>query len=152
MKLPHLLRAGGPAEGYAPLLAAARAAGQRLGWLELARPVPQGGGLEGAAAAGALRAVAVGEGRSVAVKPMAGPPVLKDLLREHFLGCAAVLVVADAAALPEGTPAVELAPEGWKVTLPSGAETFTTQGLLARLRKPRLSGASGVGRPQPELR
>lgn len=138
MRAPHLLRAVGPSETFVPLLAAAKAAGRRIGWLELARPLLATGSLEGAAAAGAMRAVAVGEGRSVAIKSMAGAPVLKDLLREHFLGCAAVLVVTASTALPEGTAALELAPEGWRLTTPAGAEALTTERLLDHLRKPRL--------------
>ncbi|MGH9360877.1 MAG: hypothetical protein ACRD2T_03105, partial [Thermoanaerobaculia bacterium] len=81
-----------------------------------------------------LRAVAVGEGRAVAVKPIAGPPVLGDLLREHFLGCCLVLVRGDVAA-----PA--LAPDGdaWSLTPPSPAppRRLTTAELVAALRQPR---------------
>lgn len=137
MKAPHLLRVpadqGGP-ERYAGLFRAASEAGLRVGWLELGEAAPLPPGLEAAAGLGALRAVAVGSGRSVAVKPRKGAPVLRDLLREHFLGCALVLVHGD----PGDAEAPELLADGadgdrWKV----GDTLFDTEGLVAALRKPR---------------
>lgn len=111
MKAPALIAVdAGPAD-FAALFAAARAAGLRLGWLELA-PAPPPQPLEAAAALGALRAVAVGGGRAVTVKPLAGEPVLRDLLREHFLGCAAVLVRGSG-----GWPRLEPAPGGFRLHL-----------------------------------
>ena len=137
MKEPHLLRVeadqGGP-ERFGALFRAAAAAGLRIGWLELEEPSPLPPGLETAAGLGALRAVAVGPGKSVAVKPRKGAPVLRDLLREHFLGCALVLVRGTLAENAENE-APELLVEGdrWKV----GAAAFDTEGLVAALRKPR---------------
>jgi hypothetical protein len=71
----------------------------------------------------------------VAVKPVAGPPVLRDLLREHFLGCAAVLVAGDHA--PADAPRLDPAGDGWAVTTATEARTYDTGALAARLRSPR---------------
>ncbi|HYN22970.1 MAG TPA: hypothetical protein VE078_18565, partial [Thermoanaerobaculia bacterium] len=84
MKAPHLLRVEEDPEQFASVVEAARAEGLRVGWLELAEVAPLPEVLECAAALGVLRAVSVGNGRTVAVKPMRGAPVLKDVLREHF--------------------------------------------------------------------
>ena len=142
MKAPHLLRVAAPPEAFAALFAAAREAGLRLGWLELAPPQPLPSPLEAAAAHGAMRAVAVGEGRSLALKPLAGQPVLQDLLREHFLGSTAVLVwgeggVRQAEAL-EQAPRIEPQGDRWRLTAGGGgaAESLATEALLRRLRSP----------------
>lgn len=91
MSRPHLLRVQQNPESFAPLVERASEAGLRVGWLELEGAEPPAR-LEAAAATGVLRAVAVGGQRTVAVKPRRGDPVVRDLLREHFLGCALVLV------------------------------------------------------------
>jgi hypothetical protein len=139
----HLLRVENGPENFGELIAAARELGLRVGWLDLAEPVPLPAGLETAAAAGALRAVAVGGGRSAAVKPLRGAPVLSDLLREHFRGCALVLIRGEIAGLlPAGAGEVipRLAQDGesWRIA-PSEASTvtFTTAALAAALRRPR---------------
>jgi hypothetical protein len=133
MKSPHLLRVDDSPERLAPLIEAARALGLRTGWLELggtAHPVPPA--LEVAAGLGVLRAVEIGEGRTVAVKPLRGAPVLKDLLREHFRGCALVLVRGEIAA-----PALRIEEGGWIVTPPGAASRqFAVEGLAAALRAP----------------
>ena len=132
MRRIHVLRVEEGPESFAPLLEAARAAGLRAGWLELARPRPLPVTLEAAAAAGALRAVAVGEGRSAAVKPLRGEPVLRDLLREHFRGCVLVLVQGE-------VEAPRLAADGdrWTVVVPGeAARVYATENLLAELRRP----------------
>ncbi len=147
MKGPHLLRVElGPA-AFLPLFAAARALGLRLGWLELDGAVePLPASLDAAASLGALRAVAVGEGKTVAVKPRRGAPVLRDLLREHFSGCALVLVEAEEGAAPglpllgPGEPAGGEAEEArWRIVLPPpGADlVLSSSALAAALRKPR---------------
>ena len=133
MRSPHLLRVEDPPEKFAPLIEAARALGLRIGWLELggtAHPVPPV--LEAAAASSVLRAVEVGDGRTVAVKPLRGAPVLKDLLREHFRGCALVLVRGEVEA-----PWLRLEGEGF-VVAPSGAasRSYTPEKLAEALRKP----------------
>lgn len=133
MKAPHLLRVEESPEKFAPLIEAARTLGLRIGWLELggtAHPVPPV--LEAAAGLGVLRAVEVGEGRTVAVKPLRGAPVLKDLLREHFRGCALVLVRGEVEA-----PWLRIEGEGWVVAPPGAASRgYTPEKLAEALRKP----------------
>lgn len=134
MKTPHLLRVEDDPQHFAPLIEAARALELRVGWLDLgasAAPVPEP--LEAAGGLGVLRAVSVGEGRSVAVKPFRGAPVLKDLLREHFRGCAVVLVRGEVDA-----PLLAPAEDGWSVTPREVAgRRYTAADLAAALRKPR---------------
>lgn len=138
MKAPHWWQVSEGPEAFAELFAAARALGLRLGWLELelgfALPEP----LEVAASAGALRAVALSAGRSVAVKSRQGPAVPLDLLREHFLGCAAVLVRGESS-----QASALLSREGEAFRLRAVAADSPTPGplsaeqLAARLRKIR---------------
>lgn len=92
MKTPALVAVEADAAAFAPLFAAAAERRLRLGWLELGAAVEPPVELAGAAGAGAFKAVVAGDGRVVTLKRVAGRPVLRDLLREHFLGCAAVLV------------------------------------------------------------
>jgi hypothetical protein len=136
---PHLLRVAAPPAAFAPLAAALAAEGMRLGWLELAAAPPEPLPAELAAALdlGVLRAVAVGQGRALAAKPLRGAPVLRDLLREHFRGCRLVLLAGRGA--PEELPAVEPADEGSYRVAPHGeaARAFTPAALAARLRRPR---------------
>lgn len=132
MKTIHLLCVEGDVESFAPLLAAARAAGTVAGWLELdaAEPPPS---LGRAAEAGALRAVAAGPRGSVTVKARRGPAVLGDLLREHFRGCRVVLV-RGALAVPRLRPAGA----GWRIERDDAPVLeLDTEALIARLRKPR---------------
>ena len=135
MKAPVLLAVEEPAEAYAALFAAAKAAGIRLGWLamnaEVAAPPP----LQAPPLLDAFRAVAVGDGRSLAMKPMKGKPVLRDLLREHFLGADVVLVCG-----LELFPRLTARGEGpWKLEESATASRLcTTEELFVRLRKPAL--------------
>ncbi|HYO16385.1 MAG TPA: hypothetical protein VE685_24565 [Thermoanaerobaculia bacterium] len=132
MKAPHLLRVEEGPDRFAPLIDAARALGLRIGWLDLgASPAPPAD-LESAASLGALRAVAVGEGRTVAVKPLRGAPVLRDLLREHFQGCALVLVRG-----PVNAPLLAPAGDGWRLEPPgSASRLYKSEQLASALRKP----------------
>ncbi len=134
MKAPALVAVEAAPEAFAALFAAARAAGVRLGWLDLAGPAaPAPPDLEVAAALGARRAVAIGGGRALTVKPLAGAPVLRDLLREHFLGCVVVLARG-----LEGWPRLE--PEGESFRLRLAAERarrLDAADLLAELARPR---------------
>jgi hypothetical protein len=143
-----------PVERFLGLFEAVRDADLRAGWLELEPPPPLDA-FDRVTAAGALRAVAVGEGRALSLKRLRGTPVLGDLLREHFLGCAAVLVRGEptAAALrlrarrpppSAGEPDWwRLAPAGddvpWRLEPAAGeARSFELAALVARLRRPRL--------------
>lgn len=134
MKGPHLLKVEEGPERFADLIAAARAEGLRMGWLDLAPPSPPWPpDLETAAAAGVLRAVSVGGDRSVVVKPLRGAPVLRDLLREHFRGAMLVLVRGEVDA-----PLLKKDGEEWGVTPPGQAQVRMDTGrLVAALRKPR---------------
>jgi hypothetical protein len=138
VKAPHLLRVTAPPAVFAPLVAAARGAGLRVGWLALAPPEGLPAELGEAAGCGVLRAVAAGEGRSVAVKPLAGPPVLGDLLREHFRGCALVLVRGEVEA-----PLLAAEGDGWRLEPAAGEAQgpaplrLSNEQLVARLRRPR---------------
>ena len=134
MKAPHLLRVEDTPQSFAPLIEAARVLGLRVGWLDLGgSPAPVPEPLEAAAGLGVLRAVSVGEGRSVAVKPFRGAPVLKDLLREHFLGCVLVLVRGEVEA-----PLLASGEDGWTVTPREAASRrYTEEDLAAALRKTR---------------
>ena len=131
----HLLRVRHPVVEFERLIAAMRHENERAGWLELlpeaAASLPES--LATAAGAGVLRSVAVGGGRSVAVKPMRGRPVLRDLLREHFRGCRLVLIQGEIEA-----PLLEPEGDGWVVRRDDGsAQRWTTEKLIAALRKPR---------------
>jgi hypothetical protein len=81
---------------------------------------------------GVLRAVEVGEGRTVAVKPLRGGTVLKDLLREHFRGCALVLVRGEIEA-----PSLRIEESVWIVAPPGAASrSYSPEKLAEALRKP----------------
>ena len=132
MKGPHLLRVEEGPERFRPLIEAARAAGLRVGWLDLESAPAVPPSLDEAAGLGVLRAVAVSEGRSVAVKPLRGRPVLRDLLREHFQGCALVLVRGQIEA-----PCLREMGELWEVKVgEDAARRYSTVDLAAALRKP----------------
>lgn len=145
MKAPHLLRVEDGPQRFAFLIEAARAEGLRVGWLDLgAPPAPVPEPLEAAAGLGVLRAVSVGEGRTVSVKPVKGEPVLKDLLREHFRGCILVLVRGGVEA-----PLLTALDDGWSVA-PGGAasQRYATAALVSALRSPH-SWAPPRAKPAP---
>lgn len=123
----------GPA-AFAALLTALAERGQRAGWLELGgqAPAPLPPSLAAAAGAGVLRAVAVGGGRVVSVKPVTGRPVMQDLAREHFRGCLVVLVRG-------AGELARLAPEddGWRLTRRDGGSLrWSTAELVSALGRP----------------
>jgi hypothetical protein len=133
VRAPALVAVEAGPEAFASLFEAARRRAVRIGWLELAPPPTLTGPLEEAAAAGALRAVAVHGGRAVSVKPVRGEPVLRDLLREHFLGCAIVLV-RGRGDLPR------LVPEGALLRLETGpgrVRELDADAALGELLRPR---------------
>ncbi|MEM9556372.1 MAG: hypothetical protein AAGC60_19100 [Acidobacteriota bacterium] len=139
----HLLRVEQSVVKFAPLIAAVRQAGGRLGWLDwhpqdppsatqTHAPHPAFRELEQAADAGVLRAVDAAARRIAVVKPLAGPPVLHDVLREHFRGCAGVLVRGAIDA-----PRLEPAADGqWSIRTEDRILTLDTAALVARLRRP----------------
>lgn len=136
MKAPYLLRVEDSPETFRPLIEAARSQGMRVGWLELgASPEPVPETLGAAADSGVLRAVSVGKGRAVSVKPLRGVPILKDLLREHFQGCILVLVRGELDA-----PALAPDHDGWRISPPGiAARRSSTEDFIASLRKPNPS-------------
>jgi hypothetical protein len=154
MKEPHLLRVERQPHDYTPLITALREAGLRAGWLELETPPTVSGSLETAAAAGALRAVAVGGGRSLAVKPLYGAPVLRDLLREHFRGCRLVLVCGETVCgetdAPWLFPGEQPGDGGWWVDLPAGRRSFSTAELIQALGRPHPWGRTDAVKNENE--
>lgn len=143
MKRCHLLRFQGSPDEVEPLVAAARELGLAIGWLDEAE-VGVEGPLSAAAATGMLRAVSVGRDCAVVVKPRRGPAVLRDLLREHFRGCALVLVRGPS----EGALARDL--EGVPTLVKQdGSFTVANRGwspesLAAALRRARPFSAAAV--------
>ena len=66
------------------------------------------------------------------VKPIRGPAVVDDLLREHFRGCRLVLVRGG-----EGLPRLEADGDGWRLATPGGwAVRRSTAELVADLGRP----------------
>ncbi|MEO7795052.1 MAG: hypothetical protein ABIV06_09790 [Thermoanaerobaculia bacterium] len=140
MKAPVLIAVSGPAEEFAALFAAAKVAGVRIGWLAMNVEVDPPPPLQAPPLLEAFRAVAVGEGRSIAMKPMKGKAVLRDLLREHFLG-ADVVLVAGLELFPRLRPMGE---SPWSLAESATASRlYTTEELLVRLRKPALRWKKG---------
>lgn len=92
MKAPALVAVDQAPEAFAALFAAATGKGVRIGWLDLVTTPEPPAALAEAAVAGAAKVVSATAGRVVVLKPTKGAAVLRDLLREHFLGCAIVLV------------------------------------------------------------
>ncbi|MEO8277191.1 MAG: hypothetical protein ABI639_13330 [Thermoanaerobaculia bacterium] len=142
MKTPVLLAVSGTADDFAPLFSAAAAAGVRFGWLALDVPLEPPAALQSLPLRAAFRAVAVGSGRSIAVKPMKGKAVLRDLLREHFLG-AEVVFVSGSDLYPRLSPEARRAESpreiAWHLAESATASrVYTTVELLVRLRKPAL--------------
>jgi hypothetical protein len=139
-RLPHLLRAEETLLEFAPLVAALRQDGLRAGWLEWSpqRAPAEAELFPGAGEKGLLRAVRVEAGRTVAEKRLWGAPVLADVLREHFRGCALVLVHQPRETPPIDAPLLQKKEEGWQIALADGAlREMTTTALAAALRRPR---------------
>jgi hypothetical protein len=138
VKRVHLLRVEREASEFAALIAAVGDDGGRVGWLDL-RPAEPPPSLVGAAELGVLRAVAAGSQSTVTVKPRRGRLVLNDLLREHFRGCRVVLVSGGSseAATEVAAPLLEPAEDGWLVHGKGDPRSYTTDALVAALRKPR---------------
>ena len=106
----------------------------RVGWLAMNASVDPPPPLQAPPLLEAFRAVAVGEARAVSLKPMKGKAVLRDLLREYFLG-ADVVLVAGLALFPR----LVAQESGWHLAESTTASrAYTTEELLVRLRKPAL--------------
>lgn len=139
-RLPHLLRVDETLLECAPLVAALRQERLRAGWLDWSPDaVPVEAELfPGAGEKGLLRAVKVEAGRKVTEKKLWGPPVLADVLREHFRGCTLVLVRQPGETPPIDAPLLQKTEEGWRIVLPGGViQGMTTEALAAALRRPR---------------
>ncbi len=141
----HVVRVEGGVDGYRDLIAAVAATGERVGWLEMRAPERFDSSLEEAVEAGALRVVAVGAGRSLAVKAMRGRWVLGDLLREHFKGCRLVLVSVHGEADADLEDLIRLRRRGeeWELVAGSGDQqrrprrrrSVSTASLVRSLRR-----------------
>lgn len=131
MKRVHLLEVDAGAQEFRDLIEAGRQQGLRFGWLDCSEPSlpPQ---LSEAAAAGVVRAVAAGETTTVTVKIRRGPPVLGDLLRQHFRGCDAILVLGSV-----GAPKLRTLEGGWCIESPHQTSgRLSANALIARLARP----------------
>lgn len=149
MQRIHILRVDRDAAIFSELIDAMGEAGRRVGYLELGALPEAPPRLAAAAASGVLRAVAAGsDGDSVATvatKRLRALPVLQDLMREHFLGCALVLVrgTTEDALLPLHEPFLEPAGDRWRVRRDAAADvaalerTLSTEELVQRLAKVR---------------
>jgi hypothetical protein len=134
VKTPVLIAVDSDADLFAPLFSTAAAAGLRVGWLAMDAPVEPPAVLQSPPLLTAFRAVAVGNLRSVAMKPMKGKPVLRDLLREYFLG-ADVVLVSGLDLFPRLTPRES----GWHLAESATAgRVYSLAELFVRLRKPAL--------------
>ncbi|MEM1205267.1 MAG: hypothetical protein AAGN66_18710 [Acidobacteriota bacterium] len=166
MKPQCLLRVERPVVEFEPLIAAVRHEGGRVGWLEWPEdpePAAAGAGdglstpavtgaLGAAARAGAMRAVSLRSAStpdgaspgtySIAVKPLFGPPVLGDVLREHFRGCALVLIQG-----PVDAPRLMPRNGDWGVGSGDVETPMTTSELVAALRKRRPFAPAAAARP-----
>ncbi len=133
MKAPALVAVAHDPEAFAPLFAFARARGARIGWLDFVAGSEPSIIVESSELASLFRTVTVSPGRLVATKRLPGAPVLRDLLREYFLGCGVVLV--------RGRPGFpSLAPDGELFRLRFAPERELRLGgeeLLRQLLRPR---------------
>ena len=131
----HALQVSEGSAAFRSLFAAIVEQGERAGWLDLEAATPAAPAAPDETAGDEVwKVVTVEQRRSVAIKSRRGPPVLRDLLREHFRGCRVVLV-RGGSALPL------LRPRGdhWEL-LGAGGEVrrLTTAELVSALRAPRL--------------
>ncbi len=128
-------------DALAVLLRAATAEGRRCGVLVLDDPAPPERLLT-PVRAGAAAAVRVGAGGALAYKPRRGAPVLRDVLRSHFLGCDLVVLEGE---VPAG-PAMVLSPlvgpnepPRWRLSCDDGRRLdLSGPELVARLARPQL--------------
>lgn len=134
MKSPVLLAVSGGAVEFEPVFTGARERAVRIGWLEFEDGSVGPPSLSNAPLTESFRAVAVGASATVAVKPRRGPAVLRDLIREHFLGADVVLVKG-----LDLLPRLSREGDGWKIVeSESQARRLSLDELFARLQKPEL--------------
>ena len=134
MKSPVLLTVQAEAAAFDSLFRAAAGRGLRLGWLDLQEECPVPAPLAAAAELGAFRSVAAAGSATIAAKPRKGPAVLRDLVREHFLGVDVVLVRG-----LDLFPRLAWVAGSWELSESATAKRrLDLEQLLARLRKPEL--------------
>lgn len=134
MKAPVLIGVEGEVAAFESLFAAARERRLRFGWLELDASACLPPEWAAPLVAGAFRAVAASGGETVSVKKRKGPAILRDLLRENFLGADAVLVKG-----ADLFPRLRLEGATWRFAeSPQRERGMDLEQLLARLRKPEL--------------
>ena len=132
MKTPALVAVEAEEREFEALFAAARRRGVRVGWLELAGASALPAPWAERAAAGPAKHLTVGAEGSVAVKPRRGAPVLRDLLREHFVGFELVLVRGHA-----GAPRLVPQAEEFRLETAGGApRSLAAEALLDELLRP----------------
>lgn len=141
MKTIHLLRTepGSGFDSFHSLIDAVHSDGGRVGTLRW-RPEASTGdqALIEAATGALLRAVDVTASGSVAHKPRTGPPVLRDVVREHFRGCRVVLVEGEAAGELATLPRISAtADDRYRVETGDSNRQASASELAARLRQPR---------------
>lgn len=130
MRRPHLLRVADPIESFSALVERACAAGLRVGWLGLEEP-PMPPVVDAIVATGVSQCVLAGRRQTLTARARRGPPVLEDLLRQHFLGCDVVLVHGQV-----DLPALERGESGWRVTSIEGRQRqLGDDQLLAAFRR-----------------
>lgn len=133
MKTRALVAVDQDPAAFAPLFAAAKARGVRVGWLDLASEVGPPAELASASDAGASKSVSARAGRTLVVKTTKGAPVLRDLLREQFLGYGIVLVRGHA-----GRPKLAIVGEIARLELAEGrVKSLPIDAALAELLRPR---------------
>jgi len=134
VKSPVLFSVSGGASDYESLFAAARERGAKVGWLELDSVAVRARTPAGLPFTGAFRTVEVDERWTVSTKPRKGPAVLRDLLREHFLGADVVLVSG-----LDLFPKLARSGDGWELEEAAGRKhRLSTEALLDLARKPEL--------------
>lgn len=132
MKAPALVAVDQGPEAFAALFSAARARGVRVGWLDLAATPEPPAALGEAADAGAAKVVSAATGRVIVLKPTKGAAILRDLLREHFLGYAIVLVRGHS-----GRPRLEIDAAGARLDVAADRSVrLTIDDLLGELLRP----------------
>jgi len=138
MKRPHLVRVEAPIESFATLIARARSAGLRVGWLALAEPsVPPT--VAAIVDGGVSQCVVAGERWTITARTRSGLPVTQDLVRQYFLGCQLVLVSGDIE-----LPTLQPDATGWQLVSADGRRrSFDDDQLLALFRRPPGAGRSG---------